>query len=173
MKRMMTMRFVAITMTAIALAGCAGGPVPIKTPYSVEEHDPFRVEGKNTVTGQAFLRQVGGGTVSCAGTTAVLFPDTPFFKEVVDIASRGQKPDASAMPTPNRDRSSHRSAFCDAQGNFTMEAVPAGRWILVAEVRWKTGPYTPQGGTLKRSVQVKDGATNRFILSDSDLYRAS
>lgn len=162
----------AAMVVALALGGCVATPVAIKTPYSVEEHEPYRLEGKNSVTGQAFMRQAGGGTVSCAGTPATLFPDTAFFREAIDIASRGMKPDASGQTRPNRQGSSFRSAACDAQGNFVIERVPAGRWVLVAEVRWWAGPYSPQGGMLRQAVEVKDGATNRFLLTDADVYRA-
>lgn len=173
MRRIMQLGFVSTAMVfAAALGGCTSAPVAIKTPYNIEEHEPYRLEGKNSVTGQAFMRQAGGGTVSCAGTPATLFPDTAFFREAIDIASRGLKPDASGQARPNRDGSSFRRAVCDAQGNFAFERVPSGRWILVAEVRWWAGPYSPQGGMLRQEVEVKEGSTNRFLLTDADLYRA-
>lgn len=163
---------VAVAVAAGMLTGCAGALVQIKTRYNAEEHAAYAAKGANSVSGQAFLRQAGGGTVTCAGIAAVLFPDTPFFQETVDIASRGAKPDLAGQSIPKQDRSPLRNTVCDAQGNFVMEEVPAGQWILVTEVRWMAGPYSPQGGLLKKSVQVRDGATNRFILSDGDLYRA-
>ena len=174
MSRTLTVRLAAAVVVAAALAGCAAPrpAVPMKTLYNEAQHDPWRVDGKNTVTGQAFMRQVGGGTVSCAGTTAAIFPDTAFFREMADILGRGGKPDVSAQARPSRDRSTIRNAVCDAQGNFAIEQVPAGRWLLISDVRWSAG-RSPQGGMLMRPIEVKDGAANRFLLTDADLYRAN
>jgi hypothetical protein len=58
-------------------------------------------------------------------------------------------------------------AICDAQGNFSIPNVPAGDWILAADVRWVVGG-SRQGGSLQQVVRVVDGGTNRFILSDND-----
>jgi hypothetical protein len=35
-------------------------------------------EGNNTITGEAFLRQNGGGVVTCAGYDVRLVPNTPY-----------------------------------------------------------------------------------------------
>jgi len=159
----------ALTVAAL-LAGCAMPPkeVAIQTEFSAKEHDPYAKAGPNTVTGQAFLRQQGGGTITCAGARAVLFPATSFFKEMASITSRGQVPKYSGDNKGLREYAVlARNTRCDAQGNFDFPKVPAGKYLLMSEVVW-TVRYERQGGMLSREVEVVDGGQNRFLLSDAD-----
>lgn len=158
----------AIVVLAATLVGCAPmPPTQTATPYVSEDYDAYRAVGPNTVLGQALLRQRGGGVVTCAGTTAVLFPDSQYFREVIDIFALGRQmipvpPGGGRVPGP-----AVRSAVCDASGNFAFEGVPQGRWILVAQVNWTVGKAS-QGGLLRREVEVIEGASNRFILAEGD-----
>ena len=166
----MSVRYIAAA-AAVVLGGCAVGPraVPVSLPYDRAAYDGYRAIGKNAVTGQAFMRQQGGGTVSCAGLPVLLFPDSPYFREVIQIVARGDTPDTSNA-RPGQDGSPVRADRCDAQGNFAITEVPPGRWILASDVVWRAG-QSIQGGTLARGIEVVDGGENRFLLAGDDLQR--
>lgn len=154
---------------AALLVGCVAPQkqVPIQTQFVPKEHDKYAKEGPNMVTGQAFLRQKGGGTVTCAGARAVLFPATPFFKEMVAITAQGNAPKYEGNSSVRDYAIIARNTRCDAQGNFDFAKVPAGRYLLMSEVVWSVG-NSRQGGALSREVEVVDGGQNRFLLSDED-----
>jgi hypothetical protein len=125
-------------------------------------------EGKNTVTGQAFLTQKGGAVVTCAGQTVTLTPNNPYFN--ADEALYIKEPSAKA-------ESLTFTSQCDAQGNFEFENIPNGEWIITTGVTWSVPSYmylgggystyieTPQGGILKKTVTIKPNQKNRFLIS--------
>jgi hypothetical protein len=135
------------------------------TAFDYEAHKPYTQAGIYTVKGQGFMRQSGGGVVTCAGSEVVLMPATPFFREVIDIHR--------AWGTPQIEKkldSSYKSIVkqsqCDAQGNFSFTHIPAGSWFVMTHVQWMAG-YTPQGGTLLREVTVTS-ADVQVLLTGND-----
>lgn len=162
-------KFLAIALAAIVAAGCVAPakPVEVRTRFDPEDHAMYMRPGTVRVTGQAFLRQQGGGTVTCAGARAVLFPATPYFRESTDIFIRGGTPRLENNRPGADFKAIYRETRCDAQGNFELEPVPPGKYILMSEVRWIVA-NSRQGGFLRREVDVVAGASNRFLLSDVD-----
>jgi hypothetical protein len=160
--------WIAVT-AAVLVAGCVAPPKPvaINTRFAPADHVAYMTPGTIKVNGQAFLRQQGGGTVTCAGSRAVLFPATGYFRDSTDILARGGIPDISNNRPGADMKALIRETRCDAQGNFEFEKVAAGRYIVMSEVRW-TVANSQNGGFVKREVEVVDGATNRFLLSDTD-----
>lgn len=127
-----------------------------------------------TVTGQAFLTQKGGGVVTCAGNRVEMYPDSEYFADIFDGTDRGLLPDNKLS---GEEQAFLKSSQCDAQGNFEFHNVPAGKWIITAEVRWDVSfvrnngffYYTatsPQGGYMSKSVDVKYGEYNKFIIAE-------
>lgn len=156
-----------------ALCGCAMQPktVMMKTTFDGEAHRPFVGPGPNAVSGQAFLRQQGGGTVTCAGEQVLLLPNTVFFREMLDIARKGSEPEhVGARISQGEFKSILRQGQCDAQGNFAFASVPSGSYLLATQVQWVVG-YNRQGGGLLKTVSVEPGDSNRFLLSDADRAR--
>ena len=130
--------------------------------------------GSNTVRGQAFLKQKGGGVVTCAGELVHLKPNYPkpntdkYDEELLDY-----------LITPE-ERSLYKETQCDAQGNFEFHKVPSGKWVIQVNVSWdvfsvESVPlpsgnfyYTAddrQGGTLTKEIIVLEGEENKFIIS--------
>ncbi|HXS54029.1 MAG TPA: hypothetical protein VN782_15950 [Usitatibacter sp.] len=153
------------------IAGCAAPPPPppmdLQTHFNAEEHQRFMKHGSATIRGQGFLRQQGGGVVTCAGYPVQLIPATPYFREVVHQLRIGRR------PGPGQSLDSYREYFkrstCDAQGNFDFENLPAGDWFVMTEVRW-TVANMPQGGVLLREVTAEDHDVAQVLLSDSDFF---
>ncbi len=145
------------------LTGCATEKPEMHSQFDAEQVKPYLGTGPNTLTGQAFLRQDGGGIVTCAGRGVLLLPDTPYFREVIDLFAHGK-----IAAEPNMTAFS-KQGQCDAQGNFKFDKVPNGMWLVLAEVTWEVGSKG-QGGLLLRPVTLP-GAPKEVILTGNDLIK--
>jgi hypothetical protein len=154
-------------LIALVLVGCAiPQPVSMQTSFDRKEHMPFIQAGTNTVRGQAFLRQQGGGVVTCAGIEVHLLPSTSYFREFMRHVRAGKKPQASGKVGAEF-ASIWKKAQCDAQGNFVFHDLANGTWFVATDVQWTVG-YSLQGGKLLKEVTVADGETVQVLLSDQD-----
>lgn len=155
-------------VAALMLTGCVGA-VPIREPvapfvnFDLQAHARYIGDGAATVKGQAFLRQNGGGVVTCAGQQVILMPATGYFQDVMRIARSGRTPTTA----PPEAKQVVRRSQCDAQGNFTFERIPAGSWMVTSLVKWSVG-YNAQGGGLLKNVEVPASGTVNVLLSDED-----
>lgn len=145
---------------------CHAGLPPYITKFKKEEYG----SEPNTVTGQAFLTQKGGGVVTCAGQAVLMYPDTEYFEDIYDDV-----PSLDALPS--EEAAFYKTSQCDAQGNFEFHKVPAGKWVIRTIVRWDVFAVKPflnsyytadevQGGPLKKHVTVQNGEINKFIITE-------
>lgn len=154
-----------------ALSGCASmmpppvPPVPMTQQFREADHTEYLKAGSASLTGQAFLRQQGGGVVTCAGSDVILLPATPFFQEVVSIMRTGREPQVARPLTEYT--ALYRKSQCDAQGNFVFANVPAGKYILMTQVQWVVG-YNAQGGVLHREIDIPGSGVTNVLLTDTD-----
>lgn len=160
-------RVVLYSLLSIWLCGCALPPartsVAMQSKFEMQEHEAYRQPGSANIYGQGFLRQKGGGTVTCAGNEVFLLPSTPFFREVVEIFKSGRKPE---LP-PSVDASIARRGQCDAQGNFSFANLPSGAWLVATQVKWAVG-YATQGGDLIREVRLGQSERLQVLLTEKD-----
>lgn len=169
MKRVL---FSLATLASLAvLTACAPmtPPAPMANKYASADHAAFIAGGKGAINGQAFLRQRGGGTVTCAGEPAMALPATPYFKELVAAFANRQAPDG-ASGAQAAIREVGKKTTCDAQGNFSFSNLAPGQWLVFTEVKWTVGQYNRQGGPVLKSVEVREGEPTRAILSNEDRY---
>lgn len=166
-----------------ALAACASVPsvptIPLQATWSDSDVAWSLGEGTSTVTGQAVLRTVGGEARTCAGLEARLIPDSAYARErlLFDFRSleRGLKARTQVydfQPDPPHFHQSIRTAICDAQGTFTFERVPAGRYYVQALVSWGTARVEygttvvpEQGGWVLGTAEVAAGETRRVVIA--------
>jgi hypothetical protein len=159
------------------LTGCAAPPPPptIQSTFDPREAEFARQPGNGVITGQAFLRQQGGGVVTCAGSEVTLAPVTTYSQERANIiygnAIRGFRPASQdaifplRLPEPPSDfMESLRLSTCDAQGKFRFDAIPPGQYFLATRVIWRVGSV-PNGGALMRRITVTPGQSQDIILS--------
>lgn len=106
-----------------------GMPLYKKPKFNKEDYK----SGSNTVTGQAFLRQNGGGIVTCAGKTVVLYPDTAYFSDIFDEEYGEFLLTDNEL---NQAKSVVKETQCDAQGSFEFYKIPAGKWVIKTNVSW-------------------------------------
>lgn len=154
-----------IIIIGLLLAGCAIKSVPMQTEFISSDYDKFRASGKNRIVGQAFLKQQGGTVVTCAGNPVALQPDTAYFQEYWQIVRTKSKP-IQKEAEPGEQKVT-RQGTCDAQGNFSYEDIPDGKWIVTTHVSWRVG-YTQQGGIVSKTIEVSGGKEVRVLLTDTD-----
>lgn len=168
------MKLAAALMSAL-LAGCILPPQVASTFEITAKFDAaaaasLMAPGKNTIRGNAFLRQQGGGVVTCAGAEVSLIPATAYATERMaalygplgnqsHVSRRSTKfiPDLAIYHTTKR------HTRCDAQGNFVFEDVADGSFYVVTGVWWQVA--TPQGGNVMHPVTVQGGQAAALIMS--------
>ena len=157
-------------LALLVLAACVPDPItPIRT---VMPFDPSLAAyimdiGDNTITGQAFLRQRGGGVVTCAGASVFLVPQTPHSQERFGIIygtitepALGVRIADDADP---RYLEFVRETTCDAEGDFRFVDVPDGEYFVQTRVDWVVASVR-QGGPVMAPVTVSGGAEVNILI---------
>lgn len=153
-----------------ALVGCVTNqpvqraPDVLRTPFVGADHSAFAGTGTASVIGQAFLRQRGGGVVTCAGDTVFLLPDSEIYRELTWYLREGRSP-LPPSAEPVLFSTLKRTTTCDAAGNFRFRQLPAGSYLLVARVVWTVGS-SRQGGFLMDTVTVDERQEASKTLSE-------
>ncbi|MBB1074260.1 hypothetical protein HUU62_07505 [Rhodoferax sp. 4810] len=166
---------IVLLSACLAMSGCA---VPVQSPpvfhlsAHYDEAQALRLlqDGTNTIKGSAFMRQRGGGVVTCAGQIVNLVPATEYARQRVlmgygssesgfNNSRRGVfEPDIPAYKT------NVRTTKCDAQGSFIFDRVADGEFFVVTTITWSVG-YSQQGGNLMHRVTVKNNQFTTIVLS--------
>lgn len=159
----MYMHFLIALIIIVFLSGCAvREPVQVQTKFDYETHKSYTHSGKGSLKGQGFLRQQGGGVVTCAGSEVYLVPATPFFREVISLIRSGKAPQISQSLDPAQGAMLIKQSQCDAQGNFSFNNLPSGNWFVMTEVKWIIDSRQ-QGGTLLRETSIRDVESQIFL----------
>lgn len=145
-------------------------PVRITSSYNAQQAQKM-LTGTSTITGSAFMRQNGGGVVTCAGQTVTLIPATAYATERMTGVfgqNLSEVHNSYSMPKIEPDlpefKKNVRTETCDAQGNFEFKNVGAGEFYVHAIVIWHVG-YHEQGGRMVAKVSVANGETKKVMLS--------
>lgn len=167
------MRVLAVVLGfSIADAGCSGREPPresappfvkMQTKFDYSEHEAYAKPGKNSINGQAFLTQQGGGVVTCGGSRVLLLPATSYFREMfwyIIVAGSDPEPAERAYPSL---KSMIRRTQCDAQGNFSFSEIPDGTWFILTQVDARLG------GVLIAEMTLPNGGTTPVLLTDRHL----
>ena len=175
------MRFARMIPIVVPLATIVSGcvvPQPVApaviADYDASEAAYIHESGPNEIRGQAFLRQRGGGVVTCASDEVSLIAATAYAKErlatlygTISAPARHVGTDRVGPPDP-RYLADWRHTICDAQGNFIFERVADGDYFVVTTVVWEArGRYgmTTQGGPVLAPVSVRSGEVKRVIIA--------
>lgn len=156
---------VAALVSALSLGGCAQRAYTVQASFNPDSVAWAQTAGDDTLTGQAFLRTVGGDVKTCAGYPVVLVPYNSYFYEVTKAFAKGY----SALTNKDPAAGSYaRKSQCDARGDFSFSDLPTGEWIVVAEVRWgvPNGYFvTPQGGVLFALANTTPSGDTKVLLT--------
>ena len=166
-----------LPVIAVLASGCASPQlVENQTHFDPKEAAVINERGANVIEGQAFLRQRGGGVVTCAGETVTLVPATSYAEErirqIYGSANGGVRfwwDGLEFAETDPRYYRMVREEICDATGDFRFDDVADGDYYVTTGVSWEVpvNVYysSTQGGTLARRVQVAYGQIERVILN--------
>lgn len=166
---------------AVAVSACAQPPaaspvaqVPIMlgTQFDAAQARAMLTDGVNMIKGNAFMRQRGGGVVTCAGSTVYLIPATEYAKRRFQIlygtpgdsGSNSRRADVKFDPDPPEYQTLVKTTRCDAQGNFTFDRVADGEFFVQTQVAWQVAGRL-QGGNLMHRVRVTGGQAANLVLS--------
>lgn len=161
---------------AVSLAGCVTPPpartVNLTAPFDQAAATRLLEPGPNTLKINAFMRQQGGGVVTCAGAPVMLVPATAYADERMNSLygpgfsgvgfSAGQP--VTFVPNEPGYKLAQRETICDAQGNAVFERLTEGRFYVITAVLWNVG-NARQGGYLAKRIEVRNGLTGTEILS--------
>lgn len=158
------MRGLAVTV-ALLLAACATVPQRARvTSYDSGEYAPYSKPGTASVRGEGFMIDGWGRRQTCAGRDVRLVPGTAYGEEEFQVRMWGQP----VIPADPRALAAERRVTADADGRFEFTGVPAGRWFVLAEVRWSSlGPFglTAGGGHVGAEIDLGDGETKDVVLT--------
>lgn len=177
------MKKLGLTVLVGCLAACAAPQqiniVNIQHPFDSAQAAKM-LEGNSKVTGSGFMRQRGGGVVTCAGQEVGLVPATAYATERFTALygnldglvgfNRTQVKFNPDVPEYQRIR---KITTCDAQGNFEFDKVGKGDFYLYTTVLWETPSVNifgtpvmlPQGGAITMKVSLGNNENKRVVLS--------
>lgn len=163
-------------VVAVALSGCMTvptiappAPIYISAEFNESQARDALKPGPNAITGSAFMRQKGGGVVTCAGETVHLIPATPYavqrMTHIYGNSSGGaSRRKLSFEPSPAAYYALEHSTKCDAQGKFEFKDVAESGFFVATTVRWSVG-YSQEGANLMQFVPAPGGKAVTVILS--------
>lgn len=161
------------TVLSACLTGCAATPAVVSTGPAFERAaaELLLAPGNNEISGSAFLRQQGGGVVTCAGQDVTLIPATTYARRVVIALygtateqARNQGRSVRIEPSSDEFGKLVKTTQCDAQGNFSFENITDGEFFLETKVTWVVAGST-NGGAIIRPVRVSGGERIRVVIS--------
>lgn len=167
-------KLVVVGLSILALAGCRG-PQTLEpmTDFDTNAASIINKKGSGSISGQAFLKQAGGGVVTCAGNEVELIPATDYATQRLrmmygsdDYGYRNMAMQGVTRAEEDSYYTMTRNSLCDAQGNFTFKGVASGTYYVTTSVTWAVNQYRYAGGTLMHKVEVKSGRNAELILTD-------
>lgn len=158
-------RVATLILSMSLLAACANQKPVERPPFPVEEYAQLQKLGTGKVTGQVFMKTVGGEVRFGAGSDVYLFPATSYSDFWYQTNYVSQKPIA---PPDSRQMQYTQIVQADGNGNFEFSNIPPGRYYISSTVIWQAPTQwglTNQGGWVAKSATVSNGATARVILT--------
>lgn len=159
------MKKLLIAATAALLSGCVSIPKPVNLPpFPQAEYEKLKLDGAEKLTGQAFLKTMGGDVKVAAGSQVVLMPKTSYtdFQFATCMGPvRCNKEDMRAAKY-------EKVTIADAQGKFEFDNIAPGEYYVQTSVTWmrpSTYGLVTEGGALMSSASVKPGQNNTVMVT--------
>ncbi len=164
------MRFICSVLIALSLFACQTTTPPYQTlsVYNPEEVLWSKLDGDSSVSGSAFIRQNGGGIVSCAGFGVDLIPQSSYADERLSYLysnlTKGFNATRSIDDADPRYHADARSTTCGVDGKFKFTNLPNGVYYLTTKAVWKVG-NSHQGAYLFQKVDLTSGGHLEVVLT--------
>ena len=171
---MKSLHFVTLVLS---LGGCiASGPAllpsyEITSPFDAAQAERQMEDGLNSIKGNAFMRQQGGGVVTCAGQTVRLVPATHYAKQrffalfgTFEGGVNRERKNFRFVPDAPNYHTNTKTTKCDSQGNFTFEKIADGEFYVTTIVAWQAG-NAPQGGGIMQKITVRGGQNQSIVMA--------
>jgi len=161
-------------LLAFVLTGCAAPPPTptfvVSTPFNQKEAADLLRPGPNTIKGNAFMRQQGGGVVTCAGSEVHLVPATAYARQrmvaIYGTTESGTNSRPVNLAPPPSDYAAHtRPTRCDSAGNFVFDKVADGEFFVTTVVAWRVAGRQ-QGGNMMARTVVRDGQVASLVMAN-------
>lgn len=158
----------------LALSSCMTyEPEPLNLgAFSASDAEFAKATGNATLSGNAFLRQRGGGVVTCAGEEVWIIPATDYSKQVIalwfDDDNYRSYFDARADELDPGFWNSVKKTQCDSDGRFQAREIADGDYFVVTAVRWSVpGRYysESQGGHMYEPAHIEAGKDVDLVMS--------
>lgn len=170
----MKSKLLPLLFTVLIFAGCVT-PVPPKpaspttAPFDASAFAPYMEKGTARISGQAFLKTMGGDVKTGAGCTIRLIPATAYMKEVISLKERGMSPSNHTQENVDVMMKAARSTVADADGRFEFTNLPAGEYSLETTIEWQyvnSGAYrSTTGGLVRKMITLGDGEALKIMLT--------
>jgi hypothetical protein len=167
-------RLSAGLLLAAALAACGPKVETLSTRFDPNEGAVVNREGSGSVSGQAFLKTVGGEVRYAAGNTVEIFVATAYARERIGKlygASKCNMGGVTFKETDPRYLAMKRETKADGEGRFHFDHMAAGDYFVVTTVAWQvpnSGGYLTQTGcNIYERLTVQEGRNTEIILSGS------
>ncbi len=158
----------------VLLTGCqATKNIPtyyIMSDYEHEKGEKVLKKGNNTVTGNSFLRQQGGGIVTCAGFQAYIVHTENYTNERIfaiygsNVEGYNNSRVLKFVPDLKEYFKNSRRTTCDSSGDFKFNNLVNGEYYIVTQVNWKIG-HMIHGGFLMKRIKLKDGELKEVVIT--------
>jgi hypothetical protein len=159
---------IALVLALAGLAGCANQLAPSKRvdmpPFPVAEYQSLNINGDAVVTGQVFMKTVGGDVKYGAGEDVSLLPATSYTDVLYRAYLANQEPGA---PDPQFAKY-NKLTTTDGEGRFTFKGIGAGKYYVISRVGWKAPTQfglVQQGGYIIKPVTVQPTGETTVIVS--------
>ncbi|MCS2167584.1 hypothetical protein [Scandinavium manionii] len=154
------------SLGVLVLSGCVPkAPKPITLPaFPQSEYDALKLSGSEVLTGQAFLKTVGGDVKVAAGSSVVLMPKTTYTDFQFSICNGYVRCEQEDM----RAAKYEKVTTADAEGKFEFNDVAPGDYYVQTTVTWmrpSSAGLVQEGGALMAKATVKAGAKNTVMVT--------
>ncbi|MGU3413739.1 hypothetical protein ACLBW0_08495 [Enterobacteriaceae bacterium C34A] len=150
----------------LMLSGCAPKPPkPITLPaFPQAEYDALKLTGNESLSGQAFLKTLGGDVKTAAGSQVVLMPKTSYTDFQFSICNSYTLCEQEDM----RAAKYEKVTTADAEGKFEFTDIAPGDYYIQTTVTWMRpsgAGLLPEGGALMAKATVKPGVKNSVMVT--------
>jgi hypothetical protein len=151
-------------LSFLALAGCVQPP-PMEYfgGFPEQTYIDLPKSGTGTVTGQVFLRTVGGDTKYGAGSQVILLQETDYMRQFYFAWQDNKR-------APEIDTRAIRAGFktqANGSGEFTFTNVPPGDYYVASQVNWgaptRYGVSNQGGAIMVRATVANDSVTTVMV----------